>query len=297
MTYIKQRFTIKDLEILSGIKAHTIRIWEKRYDVLSPDRTDTNIRMYDVSALQRILNIAFLNENGYKISRISKLNEKEVNQLVNSISTLNSNESRAIKALKVAMFNFDQSLFIKTYDSLFETKNFREIFQKVLMPLLNEIGTLWQTNTINPAHEHFISNLIRQKLYVNIERLQTQNPSKTDKIFVLFLPEDEIHDLGLLYVTYEILSHGYKTIYLGHSLPMLDLRYLTENYENIHFVSYFTVKPDDILGYINEFKNEICSKVSCNYWILGRKTENLDTSTFPESIKTFKNIDQLILNL
>ncbi|WP_121667409.1 MerR family transcriptional regulator [Mesonia aquimarina] len=297
MSYIKQQFNIKDLETLSGIKAHTIRIWEKRYNILDPKRTETNIRFYDVNALQRMLNVAFLNENGYKISRISKLDEKEINDLVKSISTVNSNENRAIKALKVAMINFDQNLFINTFNSLLETKNFREIFQKVLSPLLDEIGLLWQTDTINPAHEHFISNLIRQKIYLNIERLQAQETQKKDKTFVLFLPEDEIHDLGLLYTTYEILSHGYKTIYLGHSLPIENLQYLAENYKNIYFVSYFTIKPDDVEDHIKTFEKEICLKLNSQYWILGRKAAEMKQLNYSKSIQQFDNINQLILKL
>ena len=135
MELIKQNFSIKDLENLSGIKAHTIRMWEKRYNILTPERTDTNIRMYDSSSLQKILNIAFLNENGYKISRISKLSEEEITAMVHRITSSISDENRAINQFKMAMMNFDESLFDKTYKALLEKKTFKTIFNNIFLPL------------------------------------------------------------------------------------------------------------------------------------------------------------------
>ncbi|TQD38638.1 MerR family transcriptional regulator [Haloflavibacter putidus] len=297
MGHIKQQFSIKDLEQLSGIKAHTIRIWEKRYGILQPKRTDTNIRYYDLKALQRILNIALLNENGYKISRIAKMNPDEVKSLIKSVSSINSDESRAMKAFKLAMINFDVHLFNQTYNSVFKTRNFREIFKEHFLPLLEEIGTLWQTNTIHPAQEHFITNLIRQKIYWNIERLDRIEATRKDKLFVLFLPEGEIHDLGILYLNYELLALGYKVIFLGHSLPFTDLKYLAETKENIHFVSYLTVKPDNLHDFLEDFQTEVSSKISCQYWLLGRKCESIRSEDLPENIKHFKTTNDFIKNL
>jgi len=296
MSYIKKQFSIKDLEVLSGVKAHTLRMWEKRYQILDPTRTETNIRTYGLKDLQYLLNVAFLNENGYKISRISKLNETEINQLVKSISSTNHNEDRAIKSFILAMYNFDQALFFDTYNSLLKTKTFREIFQEVFIPLLAKIGTLWQTSSIHPIHEHFISNLIKQKLFINIEKLQQQNPSKKHKNFVLFLPEGEIHDLGILYVSFEILLHGYQCIYLGHSLPLEDLKFVKNIYKNIHFISYFTVKPDDVDKHLASFEKNILQEIDCNYWILGRKTL-MATKTHSEKITFFKSIEDLTRKL
>ena len=161
MSYIKKQFSIKNLEVLSGIKAHTLRMWEKRYGILTPQRTDTNIRTYGLDDLQKLLNISFLNENGYKISRISKLKDEEINELVKSFSSTNHSNDRAIKSFTLSMYNFDQNLFFDTYNSLLKTKTFREIFYQVFIPLLESIGLLWQTNSIHPVHEHFISNLIK----------------------------------------------------------------------------------------------------------------------------------------
>jgi methanogenic corrinoid protein MtbC1 len=271
-------------------------MWEKRYQILTPIRTDTNIRTYDINDLQHLLNISFLNENGYKISRISKLSENEINSLVKGISSTNNSEERAIKSFTLAMYNFDQVLFFDTYNSLLKTKTFREIFQEVFIPLLENIGTLWQTNSIHPIHEHFISNLIKQKLLINIEKLQQQNPSKKDKNFVLFLPDGEIHDLGILYVSYEVLLHGYPCIYLGHSLPIEDLKFVKNIYKNIHFISYFTVKPENVDEHLEEFKQNILNQLDCNYWILGRKATMVQKD-YSEKITFFKSIEDLTRKL
>lgn len=299
MANIKQNFSIKDLESLSGIKAHTIRMWEKRYKVLEPKRTDTNIRSYGVNGLQKILNIAFLNENGYKISRISKMEDKDIGSLVQKITTSKSNYNRAVKSLKVAMMNFDQSLFLRTYDGLLEHNTFREIYNDVFIPLLKDIGFLWQAGTITPAHEQFISTLIKQKLFINIEKLQFEKPSKTDKVFILFLPEEEIHDIGLFYANYELLLHGYKVIFLGQSLPMEDLTYLSKLFDNTIFVSYLTVKPENLDEYLERFTENICTGDKCEYWLLGRKANEILDSNFelPERVKAFKDINKLTLNL
>ena len=188
MNNVKNVFSIKDLENLSGIKAHTIRIWEKRYNILEPMRTDTNIRYYNLASLQKLLNITLLHNHGYKISKISKYPEHSIPSLVKEIISEKSAKHHAINSFKMAMMNFDQALFFNTYNNLLSEKSFREIFYEVFLPLMNEIGLLWQTDTLTPAHEHFISYLIKQKILINTEKLQTTSPPKTDKVFVLYLP-------------------------------------------------------------------------------------------------------------
>ncbi len=182
MNIVKNTFSIKDLENLSGIKAHTIRIWEKRYNILEPMRTETNIRLYDLENLQKLLNITLLHDHGYKISKISKFPKDKIPALVNEIVTEKSAKSHALSSFKMAMMNFDQTLFFKTYNELLSEKSFREIFYEVFIPLIQEIGLLWQTDTITPAHEHFISYLIKQKVLINTEELQIKEPTKNDTI-------------------------------------------------------------------------------------------------------------------
>ena len=203
MNNIKQDFTIKDLENISGIKAHTIRIWEKRYNLLEPKRTDTNIRLYSNENLQKLLNIVLLNKNGYKISKIAKMTSEELILQSREQVFVSAVNDEAINSLKLSMFQFDKALFNNTYNSLLNKMTFREIFKDVFIPFLDHIGLLWQTETLLPAHEHFISNLISQKIQIQTEKLQysVTNASKT---FVLFLPKNEIHELGLLYLNYEL---------------------------------------------------------------------------------------------
>ena len=294
MNNVKNVFSIKDLENLSGIKAHTIRIWEKRYNILEPMRTDTNIRFYDLSNLQKLLNIKLLHEYGYKISVISKIPKEKIPVLVSEIISKKSTKNHAISAFKMAMMNFDQNLFISTYTNLLSEKSFREIFHEVIVPLFNEIGELWQNDTITPAHEHFISYLIKHKLIVNIEKYQFIEPTKTDKIFVLYLPLNEIHELGLLYLNYEIMVKGYKTIYLGQSIPMESLQDLKKYYSDLVFIAYTTVEPNKTLlnNYVKKVQEEILDDTT-KLWLIGRQTENLNLEK-TDNITIFNSIDQLV---
>ena len=299
MNSVKKSFGIRDLENLSGIKAHTIRIWEKRYGLLKPERTETNIRTYSLQSLQKLLNVTLLYNNGYKIYKIADLPEDQIVQQVREIVAQNSVKSHAINAFKLAMINFDQSLFQKTYSGLLAERSFREIFWEVFMPLLHELGLLWQSDTIGPAHEHFITHLIKQKIYTSTEKLQSLEPSKTDKVFVLFLPENEIHEIGLLFVNYELVLRGYKTIYLGQTIPLESLVDLKKYYEDPIFVSYFTVIPtkDDLGQYFTDFQEKLHSELPSQLWVLGRQTEHAKGTDLPESISLYHSIEQLMNQL
>jgi len=299
MNNVKKSFSIRDMENLSGIKAHTIRIWEKRYALFAPERTATNIRTYSLKSLQKLLNIVLLYHNGYKISKIAKIPESEIPVLVREIVAKNSEKTHAINAFKLSMINFDQTLFFNTYNSLLAERSFREIFTEVFIPLLNELGLLWQTDTISPSHEHFITNLIKQKIYINTEKLQIIEATKKDKIFVLFLPENEIHELGLLYLNYEINLKGYKSIYLGQTMPVENLVDIIKYYENVHFVSYFTVSPtkDELEKYIHNFEGEVNTIGNSKLWILGHQIQHLKEESLPGSIRTFNSIERLISQL
>lgn len=299
MNSVKKSFGIRDLENLSGIKAHTIRIWEKRYGLLKPERTETNIRTYSLQSLQKLLNVTLLYNNGYKISKIADLPEDQIVQQVREIVAQNSVKSHAINAFKLAMINFDQSLFQKTYSGLLAERAFREIFWEIFMPLLHELGLLWQSDTIGPAHEHFITHLIKQKIYTSTEKLQSLEPSKTDKVFVLFLPENEIHEIGLLFVNYELVLRGYKTIYLGQTIPLESLVDLKKYYDDPIFVSYFTVIPtkDDLGQYFIDFQEKLHSELSSQLWVLGRQTEHAAKADLPENISLYHSIEQLLNQL
>ena len=298
MNNVKNVFSIKDLENLSGIKAHTIRIWEKRYNVLEPMRTDTNIRLYDLASLQKLLNITLLHDFGYKISKISKYPPETIPALVREIVTNKTAKSHAISEFKIAMMNFDQELFFNTYDWLTKEKSFQEIFYDVFLPLMNEMGMLWQTDTITPSHEHFITFLIKQKLLIQTEQLQIRKPTKTDKVFVLSLPMNEIHELGLMYLNYEILAKGYKTIYLGESVPIDSLKFLKNHFDSIVFVSYLTVQPDkdNVNKYITEMK-QVLESDTTSLWFIGRMVAHIEPAIVDEKMKVFQSIEALVSSI
>ena len=292
---IKSMFSIKDLENLSGIKAHTIRIWEKRYDILQPMRTDTNIRLYDLASLQKLLNITLLHDYGYKISKIATYPQEKIPSLVREIISSKTAKSHAISEFKMAMMNFDQELFFNTYNWLIAEKSFKEVFHQVFIPLLDELGLLWQSDTITPAHEHFISYLIKQKVLVNTEKLQVLKPTKTDKIFVLSLPMNEIHELGLMYLNYEILLQGYKTVFLGESMPINNLKDLKKHFNSIVFISYMTVQPErDMLdSYIQKMSVELLDDTT-EVWFIGRLVELIKKEGLSDRITISSSITELV---
>lgn len=294
---IKTRFSIKDLENLTSVKAHTIRIWEKRYNLLEPDRTDTNIRQYDLDALKKILNISLLYNEGYKISKLAKKTEDELNELILS---RNKNNAKAyiLNAFKTAMLDFDSRAFENTYNLLREKHDFRSIFFNYLIPLLGEIGTIWQAGIIDPSHERFVSELIKQKIIINTHNVQQRGQSIQDPIFVLYLPYEEIHEIGLLYANYEILAAGFSTIYLGINIPIESLKYVIRTHQNIHFLSYFTVKPDEqsLQDYCLEFNDNLSSNSYRPFelWLMGAKTIGVKEEQLEKNCKLIGDLPSLI---
>jgi DNA-binding transcriptional MerR regulator len=294
MSRIKNNFSIKDLENISGIKAHTIRIWEKRYQLLSPDRTDTNIRRYSLSSLRKLLNITLLYNHGFKISKIASLDQQEIPILVREIALKSNSEQVSINALKLSMVNFDTVLFDATYEETILHNDFEFVFINIFMPLMNELGILWQTNAISPSHEHFITNLIKQKIHIQTEFLQKEHlPQHNNKIFVLYLPEDEIHELGILFLNYFILKFGYRTIFLGQSLQTESLETLLTYNADLCFVTYLTVEPNkDIIDlYINDFHRRILKHNGARLAIMGPQQVHIDLAKLPSNIHLFKNVN------
>ncbi len=294
MNNIKKNFSIKDLENISGIKAHTIRIWEKRYSLLSPERTETNIRHYSHKNLQKLLNIVLLNNNNYKISKIAQMDDDQILIIARELAFDEAINDEAINSFKLSMFQFDKSLFNNTYSRLLHKKTFRDIFKEVFIPFLEHVGLLWQTETLLPAHEHFISNLITQKIQINTEELRYTQVN-TNKIFVLFLPENEIHELGLLYLNYELVLRGFKTIYLGQSLPLDNLSYFFDIDENVCFITSMTVRPyDDIIeDYFNEL-DSILNESNHSLIAVGRKAMEFKSYDFESKISLYPTISDLL---
>ena len=292
---VKSQFSIKDLEHLSGVKAHTIRIWEKRYNLLKPQRTNTNIRTYNIESLKRLLNVTFLYNDGLKISKVASLSEEAIHRLVEE-RAIDSKEKFAIKAFKTSMFELDEQLFIKTYSDLEAHKSFREIFLNVFIPFLMEIGSLWQTSTIRPTHESFISELLKRKILLNIEQEVHKVKDHEEPLFVLFLPYKEVHELGILYTNYEILTAGYRTIYFGVNTSLDSLKGLLETSSDIIYVSYLTMQPEgkSIYEYIDTFQDTISNGNKSKFWLLGKRSEIADLNKISSNISIIQGFPELI---
>ena len=297
MNNIKSVFTIKDLENIAGVKAHTIRIWEKRYNLLTPERTDTNIRSYSSENLQKLLNVVLLNNHNFKISKIALMSDEAIKIKARELAFAKAVNDEALNSLKLSMFQFDKVLFNNTYNVLLHKKTFREVFKEVFIPFLDQIGVLWQTDTLLPAHEHFISNLISQKIQINIEKLD-YTIAKSSITYVLFLPENEIHELGLMYLNYELALRGFSTIYLGQSLPIDNLSYFIKNESQVCFVTSLTVKPfdDDVLAYFKSIDKKL-KETRHRLIAFGRKTTLVESENFSTNISLHSSLSDLLNSL
>jgi MerR family transcriptional regulator, light-induced transcriptional regulator len=219
-------FTIKDLENLSGIKAHTIRMWEQRYNFLKPQRTDTNIRYYSSEDLKTILNIALLNKYGYKLCHIDCMQPDEICAKILSLTDTQAVQERMVNDLVKQMVELDKDKFESIINKYIQAHDIEKTVHEIIFPFLEKIGILWQTGHLMPAQEHFVSNIIRQKLVVAIDSITP--PRKIPKKAVLFLPEGEHHELGLLFLYYLLKRRGIKVIYLGANIPISDVESVVE---------------------------------------------------------------------
>ena len=217
-------FTIKDIENLTGIKAHTIRIWEQRYTFLKPERSDTNIRYYNSNEVKTILNVALLNKYGFKISHIDKMNEEQIKEKILTLSQFEAQQERIVNDLIQYMIDLNMDEVENVLDSYIKTKGIQRTIIQIIFPFLERIGILWLTNHINPAQEHLVTNIIRQKLIVGIE--STTSHVQINKTVLLFLPEGEHHELGLLFMYYLLKSRGIKVLYIGSNVPIKDIVYV-----------------------------------------------------------------------
>lgn len=219
-------YTIKDLEKISGIKAHTIRIWEQRYNFLQPQRTETNIRSYSAEELKVILNVSLLNKYGFKISHIDKMSSEQMEEKIMALSQLDAQKERVVNALIKEMVGLNMVAFERQLDLYIGQKGIEKTITEIIFPYLERVGILWVTNHINPAQEHLATNIVRQKIILGIEKLPPL--VNYTKRIVLFMPEGEYHELGLLYVHFLLKQRGVYVDYLGANVPIVDLKYLTE---------------------------------------------------------------------
>ncbi len=216
------KYSIKELERLSGIKAHTIRIWEKRHKLIDPARTDTNIRFYSDEDLKKLINVSLLNNHGVKISKIANLTYEDIRKKVAELTETKSEVDIFIDQMVIAMIDLDEEQFEALLAKLTAKFGFEKTITNIIYPFLEKIGVLWQTGNINPAQEHFITHLIRNKMIVAIDGVPMA--PKTASRVVLYLPEGELHELGLLFFHYITKREGFRTYYLGQTVPYNDLK-------------------------------------------------------------------------
>jgi MerR family transcriptional regulator, light-induced transcriptional regulator len=221
-------YSIKDLEYLSGIKAHTIRIWEKRYQLLDPNRSDTNIRYYTDDDVRRILNVAMLIKNGYKISNVAAFDDAKLQEEVLRQNRTLLDPEKNIDQLLFHTVNLDTFGFEQLLKKIIQENGFSKTMQNVIFPFFERIGLLWQAGSIFVAHEHFVSNLIRNHLIIETAKFDNH---LSEKKVLFFLREDELHELGLLYFNFLAAENGFRCIYLGQSLPFSDLASLLRSTE------------------------------------------------------------------
>jgi DNA-binding transcriptional MerR regulator len=291
------KYSIKDLEKISGVKAHTIRMWERRYKIIEPGRTDTNIRYYSDADLKRLLNISILNQNGIKISLIADLDDHQLKSRVLDLSLDSRYSNVQIETLVISMLEMDEKKFVNSLSGSIIKYGFEETVETILFPFLERIGILWQAGTISPAQEHFMSNLIRQKLIVAIDN-EMQTSSENGPRIIFFLPEKEMHEIGLLFYSLIARKEGAEVIYLGQSVPMIDLELVNQLRScDAFFTSLISsIKKDEVDKLLNGYKkmfNDI------PFFITGLQIKELkpnlpDSFTEISSVKSFKQALKLL---
>ncbi len=225
-----RRFSISDIESITGIKAHTIRVWEQRYQIVETKRTETNIRYYDDRDLCRFLNISTLIDNGYKISEVALMSSDEITTAVSTLAKDYQNTCLHVNALSNATLNFDERSFHATLKFCIANKGVNKTMVDTIFPFMRKLGIMWQTGVASPAHEHFASDLVKRQLICAIGALKNDSKNYRHK-FMLFLPELETHEVGLLFAHYLLAAAGNHVLYLGQNIPYEDLRGAAGSYE------------------------------------------------------------------
>lgn len=281
-------FTIKELESLSGIKAHTIRIWEQRYHFLKPSRTATNIRTYSNEELKEILTVALLNKYGYKISRIDSMAPDQRRKAVLGLQYSEAIQEQLVNDLIGFMIDLDISSFENLLNDFIKEHGIADTITSIIFQFMHKVGILWQTSRINPAHEHIVTNIIRQKIIAAIEALPPVINEKP--LHLLFLPEDEHHELGLLFVDYLLKQKGVPVIYLGASVPLKDVCYVVQMKKPAYLYLHLTSLP--IRLNFPKYLSELVNGTQTQIMLSGFVTEKYKSAA-SEKVSYLKSFDQL----
>ncbi|CAN5467371.1 MerR family transcriptional regulator [soil metagenome] len=282
-------YSIKELEKLSGIKAHTIRIWEKRYQIVAPQRSDSNIRSYSDDDLKKIINISLLNNNGVKISKIADLTSDQLVKKVSELSKTSGNLDIQIDQLIVAMVDLEEENFERVLGEMIVRYGFEKTIIEIVYPFFDKIGILWQTNNITPAQEHFISNLVRQKIIVAIDALSLA--PKTSTRALLFLPDNELHELGLLFYYYIAKKAGFRTYYFGQMVPYKDVVAICNSHQPKILITAIISSPP--ASEVQAYLTKLCSEQpQCSVLAAGRAIGKIALK-LPSNLHPFSNAKEL----
>lgn len=284
-------YSISQLERISGIKAHTIRIWEKRYNLLTPHRTETNIRFYDNEHLKTILNVSTLLEAGLKISKVASLGAAGIAEEILKRRETEATDMYSVYVNKLipACMEFDRVSFEKTFNACVLKFGLHTTVEHVLYPFFHRIGLLWQSSRLSPAQEHFASNIARMKLFSAIDGITVNEFAR--KHCLLFLPQHEEHETGLLYCNYLLLQHGYKTTYLGQRLPYDNIKEVTETVKPTHLILFFIAQATskEVQKYIDRLAHDfpMQSIVACGseYLLKIKPLKNVSVIKTPKDFK------------
>lgn len=283
-------FTIRDLENLSGIKSHTIRIWEQRYSFLKPKRTSTNIRYYDSEQLKMLLNVALLNKTGFRISAIADMSPAEINEKVLSLISLDAQLDRMINMMLNSMIDLDSDSFEEIIDGYISKNGIKITISHLIFPFLNKVGILWMTNHVRVAQEHLVSNIVRQKLISGIEELKINN--ERGKTVVMFLPDGEYHELGLLYVQYLLKLKGIHTLYLGADVPIEELAYVCNSKRPGCLYTHLTSQP--VKFNFEKYLSLIRQRINNTPVVISGRITNEYTKKIPSGIRFGKTLEEVI---
>jgi len=284
-------FSIKDIEAVSGIKSHTLRIWEQRYGIISPKRTDTNIRYYDDQDLKYILNISILNKHGYKISEIAKLSTSEITELILKISGSSNVYDSHVKGLIANMLSFDEYSFHKILTTSILQIGLEQTMMRIVFPFLNEVGILWQVGSLHPSHEHFASSIIKQKLYVAIDG-NIGRYHENRKRFLLFLPDNEKHSLGLLFANFILRARGHDVLFLGQEVPLKDFKEALGNKKPDYIFTILTASHVNVEK--EDFVNTIAGIWDDTQVLLSGHQFAHSEFNFPENVRVIKRMEDFI---
>ncbi len=284
-------YSIKDLEKLSGIKAHTIRIWEQRYNIINPKRTKTNIRYYQDEDLKYLLNIALLNKNGIKISKIAKMSKQDIAEKVSAISEINFEYATQLDALTISMIEMDKSKFDRIIDTNIQQLGFERTMVEIIYPFLDKLSVLWLTGSINPVQENFMSFLIRQKIIVAIDR-EPYNPTPDSRTFMLYLPEGEKQELTLLFMHYLLRARQHNVIYLGQDISLTDLKdaVAIQPPDYIFTLITETFSQEPVQKYIDRLSENFsgCEMLLSGYQVVAQPVKT------PPNVHVLQSLDQTL---